>query len=645
MQEHYQDDELTSLDISRELERHFVFDYGQEVRDLFDELPWQVANHLHLNYGKLMGQGFGGIKEDIEAGLKNSTGDPIKQEFYRAAGIAIEAAVSFINRYSRKTEAESRKPENSPQRAVELKAISDRLGKIALNRPKNFQEGMQLLWMAHLIANIGGGSALSFARFDQYMYPLYEMSIKEGSIDRDEAAHLISCMWLKVNEPKMRTVQSLTLGGTDPEGNDVSNELTRICLEVCAELKQPFPNTSLRVHKGTPVDLYELAIKSIRSGSGNPMLMNDDAWLPNLMKRGITRTEASEYFNMGCVEIMIAGKQAVYGGIPGVLFPQILNRVLETHDQAPFQSFEALLQVYLEEIKSTINAGKVQAKEYYRAAADRYFDPYASCLIDDCLCKGLDMYQGGAALPGTFAVGGSGLGTAVDSLSAIKTFVFDEQRLSLAELNEMIKTDFRGKETVRRMLNSRTPCFGNDLTEVDDIAVKVLQTYTSTVQALNDDWSGGPFISSLFSYTSHLYQGELLGATPNGRRSGEAISDNAGPSQGKDTGGPTRLLNSIAKLKLSEVTGAYAMNLKIDPRLLASTAGSTAFKNLIQTHFDQGGLQLQINCVDQEMLRDAQAHPEQHRGLIVRVAGFSEYFAKLDKALQDEIISRMIHAT
>jgi len=372
--------------------------------------------------------------------------------------------------------------------------------------------------------------------------------------------------------------------------------------------------------------------------------MNDDVWIPNLMKRGVSRRDAGTYFNMGCVEIMLGAKQSFWHGAGSVSFPSLVREtIFDSMSDPAVQTFDTFFHHFLGKIGEIICKAKDAADRYYQDTKDRFYDPFGSCLIEGCLEKGKDMFQGGPVLPGCFPIGGAGLGTAVDSLTSIKAFVFAQGKLTLHQLNSCLEDDFRGNEKLRSMLENRTICFGNDSQDADDIAAKILGTYTNAVQCLNNSGCNGQFISSLFSYTSQVSHGETVGATPNGRHAGMPVSDNAGPSQGKDTGGPTRLLNSMAKLPLDEVTGAYAMNVKIDAGILKEDSGQTAFKSLIKTHFQEGGIQLQINCVDQITLVDAQKHPEQHQNLIVRVAGFSEYFCNLDRDLQNEIISRMTH--
>jgi formate C-acetyltransferase len=351
---------------------------------------------------------------------------------------------------------------------------------------------------------------------------------------------------------------------------------------------------------------------------------------------------------------MLGAKQAFWHGLPGVSFPELVRLAIsDSMTGNPPASFDGFMERYLAAIRSKVKDAKPEAERYYDTSRDRYYDPFGSTLIEGCLESGRDMFQRGAALPGCFPVGGSGLGTAVDSLSAIKAFVYERKIMSLAEMKSLLDENFLDAEPIRMMLENGAVSFGNDDLEVDDMAARVLAAYTQAVQQLNDGDVEGQFISSLFSYTSQVSQGEVVGATPNGRRAGMPVSDNAGPSQGRDTGGPTRLLSSISRLPLDKVTGAYAMNLMIDAGILRTRSGREAFKTVIKTHFNTnpngeasgryGGIQLQINCVDRKMLHDAQEHPELHRDLIVRVAGFSEYFHKLDHALQNEIISRMAH--
>ncbi|MFO8008505.1 MAG: pyruvate formate lyase family protein [Candidatus Brocadiia bacterium] len=255
----------------------------------------------------------------------------------------------------------------------------------------------------------------------------------------------------------------------------------------------------------------------------------------------------------------------------------------------------------------------------------------------------MDLFHGGSRYQPIRAIGGYGLGTAADSLSAIRRFVYQDGLLTLQEMREALEADYAGHSELQALLREQTPCWGNDNEEADRIARRVFNAYADAVHGLNDGSLPGKFVTSVFSYTRHVYAGEMIAATPNGRNRGAPLSETIGPSQGRDVQGPTALLKSVTKLDPDKITGASALNVKFSASLLAGAEGSAALKSLIKTYLELGGAQMQVNFVDQAVLQDARAHPDRHRNLVVRVAGFSEYFTNLDRALQDEIISRASH--
>jgi len=636
MIEFFADADIAPNEIAGELERHFNFDYGEEVRTLLRELPWTAANHLDLNYGKAVRLGLGAIREEIGS-LRAAAGDPQQRLFYDAAAIAADAAIRFILRYA--GTLESAAATAAPDRAAELTEMARICRRIATAPPETFRQALQLVWMLHTIGNLDDGSALSFARFDQYMYPFYRRDLDSGRLTRSLAKTLIGCLWLKVNEPHMRTVQSICLAGTTPDGEPAANDLTRLCLEVCRELRVPYPNTAVRVRRDTPDEVWDEVVATICQGCGQPMLLNDEVWIPNLVSRGYDVKDARDYYNMGCVEIMIQGRMALFGAGGGVSLPELLERLL--HDGAfdDCADFDSLLETYL----AAVAAKACEAASHDAAPLPPgACDPFASLLIDGCLERGRDLYHGGARLPAVHAIGATGLGTAVDSLSAIRTFVFEQKRLTLPELREMLERNFAGDEHWRRLLLHQTPCFGNDIDDVDEIARRICDTFCEAVHAQRSN-DGGPYVTMFFSYTSHVAAGEVIGATPNGRRAGQPISNGVGPSQGADRGGPTRLLNSITKLDPAGPTGAFALNMKFSPVLLNEPEGAAALKGLLKAYFASGGVQVQINVVDRETLLAALDCPEEHQDLIVRVGGFCEYFVRLDRQLQEEVVQRTLH--
>ena len=640
-EEHAGADDLTPMEIGRELERHLNFDYGQECRELMRELPWGVANHLDLNYQRVARLGLSAIRKRIRGHLARAASDD-RRVFYQACLLAVEAAVGFVRRYARRLDELSGDQELGGARQAELCDMAATCRRVADSPPGTFREALQLVWLVHVAANINGGNAMSFARLDQYLLPFYRRDLAEGLLTPEEAHTLLACAWLKVNEPHMRTVQSVCLGGTTPGGHDGANELTQLCLRVCRDLREPYPNTAARVSALSPDWYVDEIVATIKAGFGQPMVLNDDTWIPNLARLGYSLEDARDYYNMGCVEIMIMGKVGKWQGCGGVLFPELLQELLGTHAARPeaFPSFEALLEEYLTELDRRVDGictnpavgGKF-------AAPESACDPFGSALLDDCLEKGLDMFQGGCRYPNIRPVSGVGIGTAVDSLAAIRKFVFNEGRLSLAELASILRQDFAGHEDLRLLLARGTSCFGNDDAETDDIAARIFDTFGRAVDRHNRN-GNGPFVTVFFSYTGHVSRGQAVGATPNGRRAADTISNGIGPTQGRDTCGPTALINSVCRLDHGKVNGAFALNLKFMSSVLDSPEGTEALTNLIRTYLRKGGPQVQVNVLDQEALQDALGHPEQHADLVVRVGGYCEHFVKLDRRLQEEIVRR-----
>jgi len=636
--------------IAKIMEQHFNFDYGDDVMNLINGLPWISANHVHLNYGMVINTGYGALLKKTCNLLEKADkdGDAEKSEFYTAVKISLEAVIRYIDRYADEFE-KAADDESDPERAGELEEIAQIMKKVSTEKAGSFREAIQLVWITHIIANANMGSALSFARFDQYMYPFYKADYESGLITEDEARELVVNMILKVNEPKMRTVQSAALGGTTPEGADGSNDLTRITLEAAREVKMPYPNFSLRVSEGlTPEWVYDEALRTIKCGFGMPMILNDDVWVKNFMSLGYPAEYAREYYNMGCVEMMIQNRQAHWTGVRGgaVAFPIILDSILTDFcdGKIALDRFDDLLEEFKARIRSHVRSlGGEAARDFIAKQHENAYDPFGSALIYNCLDKGRDMYHRGSELPAQVAVSGSGLGTAVDSLSSIKTMVYDRKEISLSDLTEAIHNNFAGQEALRLKLSNIATYYGNDDDFVDSIASDLFLTATGSVHALNDGSIEDKFVNSYFSYTGHVSFGETLGATPNGRRAGEPISDGLGPAQGKDTEGPTKMFNSLLKLDYRHLTGANATNCKISPSLLNSKSGEAAFKNLIKTFLKNGGPQVQVNFVRQEDLIDAQKNPNKHRDIVVRIAGFCEYFVNLDFHQQNEIIMRTEH--
>ncbi len=615
---------LTYSEIGKALENLFVYDYGSETRDIMRELPWDVANHTHLNYKKVLKLGFAGIRGEIsEKRSENPT-------FYDSLLISVDAAIAFIKRYA-----------ESARRAGYIEN-AERIARVSENPPENFKDAMQLTWLTHLIANLGGGSALSFARFDQYMFGFFRKDVAAGVIDDETALEWVCALWLKMNEPKMRTVQSVCLGGVTRSGENAANALTRVCIRATKLLKLPYPNVSVRYFDGVNPDwLLSDAVDCVRAGGGMPMILNDKAWIENMARSGLDVEDARDYYNMGCVEMMIEGCMPNWVGAPGIGFARAVNEALnDMHtrgDYAP--TFEELQNRVTERMRAKIEGARVAAFSEIMRQSDFCRDPFASALVEGCVESGKDYFAGGTRLGAQIAVGALGLGTAADSLESIRELVFEKKQYTLPQICAALESNFEGCELMRAKL-SRCKAYGNDDEQPDSIAKTLFDAYVKNVSALNRAGERVRFVTNLFSYHSHISEGERLGATANGRLAGESVSDCVGATQGRDVLGPTCMLNSVLKLDLSGVTGAYALNMKLTSSAAGGDKGQKSIESLVRSYFRRKGPQVQINFANAADMEDAKIHPEKHANLVVRIAGYCEYFVNLDSKLQDEIIRR-----
>jgi formate C-acetyltransferase len=611
--------------IAKACEDFFVFDYGID-RGMgfgysFSGQPWYAANHMDLAYDKVVDIGWGGIRKEVEEKARENP----DSTFYKACLISLDTVEKFINDYAEEYL-------ETGQYNPDYLRIGKALKHVASGKPRSFFEAVQLTWITHIICNMQLGSALSFGRFDQYIEPYYQMD--KDSISEEEAVELIANCLVKVNEPKMRTVQSIIIGGTKRNGEDAYNDVTRLVLKASALAHFPYPNVSFRVNKNVPADLADLAIEDIKRGHGMPMLINDDVWVPNFIRLGHTPEDARDFYNMGCVEMLINHASAGWGMVPGGFVDY--STVLKKTATKNYATFDELYTQYLGDIQSQVRELKGKTPMNYPG-----YDALGSILLDGCVEKGVDMLHGGTRLGFHIAVSGTGLATAADSLSAIKYVVYDAKKMGLSEYLAVVEKNFEGNELLRQEILSRAGHFGND-GEVDALAQNMFNTMTAEVGKLND---GGrdKWVTSYFSYTGATSQGELTPTTPDGRLDGEPISDGLGPSQGRDISGPTKLMNSLLKLNYDYLTGALATNIRLNPSVFSTQGGTNALKDLLFTYLQNGGPQVQVNFVKKEDLEDAKLNPQKHQDLIVRVAGFCATFIELDDKIQNEIISRTEH--
>ena len=600
---------------------------------------WTMAHHLASDYEKVLRLGFGGIRDEAVSKMAEAENED-NRIFYRAVIISMEGAMNFVRRYADAAQDLS-ESETDPERRGELAEMARIARNIAEAPADTFREALQLFWITNLMLCIAGGISLSAGRFDQYMYPYYRRDLAAGRLAEEEALEYLACLRVKYNEPVIGPVQNMTVGGITPEGESGINALTYLCLESVGVVKMPYPNLTLRVFDGMDEELYAEIVKQVKKGTGLPALWSDDVIVKALRGAGAALEDARDYIVQGCTEIMIANKQPPWGPGHKCVLPALFNQAIREFPDAP--SFDALLDHFKSQVEEYMDdvARKVKRKwdEFHRVGCD----PFGSALVRGCMDRGMDLYsRGGPLYPGTSGIALMGLGTTADSMAAVKKLVYEEESLTLKEFSDILEHNFQEDEAFQLELLNRMPKYGNGDEYVDSIAKDVAEFFCRTVLSHNEWPERESFVPRIHSYLSHV-SGGLFGATPDGRPAGQPISDAASPAQGRDQLGPTATINSVTKIDYTQVAGGIGMNMKFSPHILQIPDGDQILISLIKTYFKKGGLMTSYNLVDKDTLADAMVYPERHQNLIVRVAGFSEFFNKLDPKLQREILERTAH--
>ena len=614
-----------------------------------------------------------GFKQDIQRRLESLDylNDPeayVKQEELKAMAICADALIRFAERHAEKAR-ELAQREKDPQRKKELERIAEVCTHVPAHPPRDFWEALQYYWFVHLgvTTELNPWDAFCPGHLDQHLYPFYEKELEEGALTREQAEELLQCLWVKFNNqpapPKVGvTAQEsgtytdfvqINLGGLRADGSDGVNELSYLMLDVIGEMRQVQPNPSVQVSMKSPERFLKHAAKVIRQGMGKPDLFNCDLIVQELMRQGKSVQDARQGGTSGCVETGAFGKESYiltgYFNMPKVLEITLNNGVdprtgqrigLETGDPTQLETFEELFEAYERQLSHFVDI-KIRGNNVVERLYASYLPaPFLSLLIDDCITKGKDYHDGGARYDTSY-IQGVGVGTMTDALAAIKYHVFDEKTLTMAELLAVLRENFESHERMRQMLLNKAPKYGNDDDYADDVMVSVFEAYFNAIDG-RPNTRGGTYRINLLPTTVHVYFGSVIGATPDGREAGMPLSEGISPVQGADRRGPTAVIKSVAKMDHVR-TGGTLLNQKFTPQLLKDEAGLDKFVQLIRTFFKLGGHHVQFNVVDAATLRAAQENPEQHRDLIVRVAGYSDYFCDLSQALQDEIIARTEH--
>lgn len=671
--------------------------------------------HLTVQYEKVLSIGYKGIIEEAKNALgKLRISDEDygqRAKFLESVIISCKAAIKYARRYAELAMNMAQECENRA-RKKELIVIAQNCANVPEYGATSFYEACQSFWFVQLLLQTeSSGHSISPGRFDQYMYPFYKKDLESGKITREFAQELMDCIWVKLNDlNKVRDAgsaegfagyslfQNLIAGGQDEEGNDVTNDLSFMCIEASLHVMLPAPSLSVRVWNGTPDEFLLKAAMLTRTGIGLPAYYNDEVIIPALVNRGVSLSDARTYNIIGCVEPQKAGKtdgwhDAAFFNMLRPLEMVFFNGYengeqvgLQTGDVSKMKSFDEFYDAYKEQMKYFIELMVNADNAIDLAHAKRCPLPFQSSMIEDCIGRGKSIQEGGAVYNFT-GPQGFGIANMTDALWAIKTLVFDEKKLTLSDYKKALEDNF-GKgmpksdaefittKIVKELINAGTqvnetqiaqiyklvcankvseadekkynellewieqlPKYGNDIEEVDLLARDVAYTYTKPLEKYKNP-RGGHYQAGLYPVSANVPLGAQTGATPDGRLAHTPIADGVGPASGRDNKGPTAAANSVAKLDHFIASNGTLFNQKFHPSALSGLKGLQNFTSLIRGFFDEKGMHMQFNVVSRETLLDAQAHPENYKNLVVRVAGYSALFTTLSRSLQEDIINR-----
>ena len=629
----------------------------------------RAAGHTAMD-GKMYHTGLLDVKARIEKKISelDYIYDPEatdKQQELEAMAISCDAAILFAERHAELAEKMAAK-ETNPQRKAELEKIADVCHWVPAHAPRDLWEAIQMYWFVHLgtVTELNGWDSMNPGHIDQHLYPFYKKGIEGGTLTRDKAKELISCLWIKFNNqpapPKVGVTAlesgtyndftNINIGGIDKNGNSATNDISYMILEIQEELHELQPGLSIHIAENTPDDFLMAGLKVIRQGHGYPSVFNPDTYVKEMTRAGKTLEDAREGGCSGCIEVGAFGKEAYlltgYLNTPKILEITLNNGYdpiakkqlgLKTGDPRTFTSFQQLYDAWHKQMIYFVNL-KLSVNNYI----ERMFSLYApatflSLYIDDCIEKGKDYYSGGARYNTTY-IQCTGLGTITDCFTTIKKHVFEDHRYTMDQILAACDKNFKGEEQMRQYIRNHTPFFGNDDEYADTIAVKVYNDLVDAIEG-RPNTRGGQTHLNMLSTTCHNYFGSVCGATPNGRFAHFAISDGTSPAHGSDSHGPTAVIKSLGKLDQTK-SGGTLLNVRFTPALFKRDEDIKKCASLVRTYFKFGGHHIQFNIVDTETLRDAQKHPDQYKDLLVRVAGYSDYFNDMTEQLQNEIIAR-----
>jgi pyruvate formate-lyase/glycerol dehydratase family glycyl radical enzyme len=610
------------------------------------------------------------LQAEVEASLARLDyfNDPAafdKEQQLKAMSVAAGAVIRFAGRHAEAAEAMA-STEPDPRRKAELEKIAAVCRHVPAHAPRDFHEALQAYWFTHLavITELNTWDSFCPGHLDQHLYPFYRRGLQDGTLTREAAEELLECFWVKFNNqpapPKVGVTAAesgtytdfcnINTGGVNADGSSAVNDLTDLILDVIDEMRLLQPSSNLQLSRKSPDAFLKRGLEIVRKGWGQPSIFNADMVVEELLRQGKSIEDARAGGTSGCVETGAFGREAYiltgYFNLPKVLEITLNNGVdprtgktigLETGDASTLATYEQLFAAFRRQLRHFIDI-KIRGNNVIERLYARLMPaPYLSLLVEDCIAKGRDYNDGGPRYNSTYIMAVAP-GTVTDSLAAIRYHVFDRQRLTMAELAEALRVNFEGHDKVRLLLWNRSPKYGNDDDYADGILRQVFDAFYDEING-RPNTKGGTYRVNYLSTTCHVYFGSVTGATPDGRKAWEPLSDGISPVQGADRRGPTAAMKSAAKLDHAR-TGGTLLNQKFTPQFLEGEEGIDRLAHLVRSYFKLDGHHIQFNVVTAQTLREAQADPEKHRDLIVRVAGYSDYFCDLTEALQNEIIAR-----
>lgn len=631
------------------------------INNVFD-----VQGHLIVGHNRMLPMGFRAVRDSAAENLTKDLPEG-KRKFLQGVLICAESARMFSGRFSSLAFEKAMK-ENDPVRKAELLEMSRIAKKVPWEPPETFHEALQFMWFTQVMALISGGLAgiNAVGRPDQYLYPYYLKDVAEDRLDEKTATEYIEELLIKLSNNLIMlpsfgkdTGSELgadsmapTVGGVNKDGTCAVNELSYIFLDAVKNIKAMSNSYSVRLSKNTPAEFHK-KLSEVHAVTSGIAIFNDEVMIPALQSCGYSIEDARDYGVIGCVEPTsqgntfgcTSGNDVSLAGALEMTFTRGRVRMVgrrvgpDTGNPAAFKTFDEFLEAYRRQLAWSVKliADCVNVKD--RIYMNGYHNPFISSTFEGCVENAMDMTEGGAKY--NFAsISGRGLATVADSLCAIKTMVFDTEKITMQEMVNAVSTNFRGRESLRQLIKNRASKYGRDEMAGDEMARLVAKMFCDEVAKYRSIRNNAPFRPGFFSYGMHVLDGSLLGATPDGRLAGEPVSNSLSPVNGSESKGPTAVMCSAAKIEHSRISNGSSLNIKLMPSVLRTDEGRRRFESMLKGYFDMGGMHVQFNVVDNEMLKDAQKNPDNYRGLIVRVSGYVAYFVDLGESLQNELISR-----